>query len=320
MMTLMSISTKDTPEPRAMHVLAQEVCRRRRAGDAVPSFPFEASVAGIAWALGPQDDAGAADGWKHRLWFEGDELVAWGRLYPPEIIRVSADREELADATLVFAKRGEAPDTVVDGLLDWFDSEGGAGGRKVELSARDTVMIDVLRRHGYELEPAAPWSLLLRQDLDRTEEPQLPDGFAPATMREFGDAARRSEAHRKAWGSTSLTTECYARLMQTWPYRDDLDVMIVAPDGSIAACANIWFDEANLTGEFEPVGADARFRARGIGKGLMLFGLKQLRDAGATEAVVGCRGDANYPVPQRLYRSAGFDQEVDHSVVWTKPS
>ena len=28
--------------------------------------------------------------------------------------------------------------------------------------------------------------------------------------------------------------------------------------------------------------------------------------AGATQAIVGCRGDANYPIPKKLYRSVGF--------------
>jgi hypothetical protein len=40
----------------------------------------------------------------------------------------------------------------------------------------------------------------------------------------------------------------------------------------------------------------------------MLSGLQRFRDAGATQAIVGCRGDDAYPVPKRLYQSVGFSE------------
>jgi hypothetical protein len=37
----------------------------------------------------------------------------------------------------------------------------------------------------------------------------------------------------------------------TWPYRDDLHILIEAADGTLVASAIIWIDEQNRTAEFE---------------------------------------------------------------------
>src|SRR5437867_12844704 len=104
--------------------------RRRRAGSPrFTGFPFESSVGGLAWAFGPPDDFGRAEGWVHRLWYDDDRVVAWGRIYPPEMIRVTPDREELAPPTLVFATRDDVPTDVFDALLGWFNEAGDGEGR-----------------------------------------------------------------------------------------------------------------------------------------------------------------------------------------------
>jgi len=62
----------------------------------------------------------------------------------------------------------------------------------------------------------------------------------------------------------------------------------------------------NTVGEFEPVGTHPEYRRRGLARALNLFGLRRLREAGAEHAIVGCRGDDDYPIPRRLYASVGF--------------
>jgi len=81
---------------------------------------------------------------------------------------------------------------------------------------------------------------------------------------------------------------------------------VEAPDGTLAASAIGWYDEANGAGQFEPVGTRPDHRRLGIGRALMLFGLQRFREAGAEQAIVACRGDENYPIPRRLYESVGF--------------
>ena len=82
----------------------------------------------------------------------------------------------------------------------------------------------------------------------------MPDGYRLATMSEARNVAARAAVHRAAFDPSRVTEESYARVMAEWPYRPDLDFVVVAPDGSFASYALGWVDEANRTGLFEPVG------------------------------------------------------------------
>jgi hypothetical protein len=57
---------------------------------------------------------------------------------------------------------------------------------------------------------------------------------------------------------SEMTRESYQVVMCTWPYRHDLDQVVEAPDGRLAAFALGWLDAANRVGELEPVGTDPR--------------------------------------------------------------
>src|SRR3954447_26333977 len=94
--------------------------------------------------------------------------------------------------------------------------------------------------------------------------------------------------------------------MATWPYRPELDIVVTSPDGRPVGSAIIWYDKAYDYGEFEPVGIADDHRRRGVAAAMLHFGLERLAGAGAWHAVVGARGDEDYPVPRRLYRSVGF--------------
>ncbi len=56
--------------------------------------------------------------------------------------------------------------------------------------------------------------------------------------------------------------DVYACVRAAWPYRQDLDCVVEAPDGTIAAYALAWLDEANGVGELEPVGTHAAHQQR----------------------------------------------------------
>jgi GNAT superfamily N-acetyltransferase len=98
-------------------------------------------------------------------------------------------------------------------------------------------------------------------------------------------------------------------------YRADLDCVVEAPDGSIAAYTLAWLDEVNAVGQFEPVGTHADHRRLGLARAVGLYALRRLRDLGATSALVACRGDAAYPIPCKLYESIGF-REVSRQLAF----
>ena len=92
----------------------------------------------------------------------------------------------------------------------------------------------------------------------------------------------------------------------------------MAPDGSVASYTLAWLDEVNRVGELEPVGTHEAHRRKGLGRAVNLFALQRLRDEGATEALVACRGDDAHPIPRKLYAAVGF-REVERFVSFGPP-
>jgi GNAT superfamily N-acetyltransferase len=107
-------------------------------------------------------------------------------------------------------------------------------------------------------------------------------------------------------GESSMTEARYRQIMETPPYRADLDLVVEAPDGTFAASALGWYDEHNRAALLEPVGTDPRHARRGLGAAVSPACLHAMRAAGATLAKVCPRGDAAHPVPRRLYHHIGF--------------
>jgi GNAT superfamily N-acetyltransferase len=230
--------------------------------------------------------------WEGRLWFDGDTLVGWGWL--------------TGGTELELQVRPTHRD-VLDEILDW------ASPTEVLVDERDTDLVARLGTRGLVQLPDAFWMRKNARSLDEIEEPRVPDGYRLTTMAGYDDTASRSAAHRAAFSPSRFTDEVYAVVRETWPYRADLDCVAVAPDGSVASYTLAWLDEANRVGEFEPVGTHEAHRRKGLGRAVNLFALQRLRDEGATEALVGCRGDEAYPIPRRLYESVGF-REVARTV------
>lgn len=273
-----------------------------------------ASVGELAWTWGSGSNRKATE-WRVRLWFNEGRTRAWGWISSPEMIRVADDRWELGATSLVFQVHPDRPE-LLDDVLDWFVEECGDTSRCTSTRAQNRDAIERLRRHGYVIDRDAPWSQLNCRPLGRLEAPVLPLGFRLTTALEV-DPAGAVAVERAAWHPSQFTMESLFSVRATWPYRDDLAVFVEAPDGTLVVSALVWYDEINRTAELEPVGTDPNYRRQGLGRAVSLFGMHQARAAGATEAVVSCRGDDNYPIPRRLYSSIGFE-ELTRDLVFTK--
>ena len=105
----------------------------------------------------------------------------------------------------------------------------------------------------------------------------------------------------------------YRNIQNAPLYRRDLDLVAIAPDGSVAAFCTIWFDDVTRTGSFEPVATVPAQQRRGLGKVVMTEGLRRLQRLGATQATVG-----SYSVHAgALYASLGFT-EYELNERWIK--
>ncbi|MFB9237107.1 GNAT family N-acetyltransferase [Plantactinospora siamensis] len=264
-------------------------------------------VGDLAWQRYHQP--GREAGWRTRIWRDGaGEAIGWGWLRLPGQLDLHVDPRlpELA---------GE--------VLDWFAATAPTAERTVTVLSTEGHLRAALERAGYGVEEDAPHFAHHLQELDADlPVPAPPAGYRIRPVRP-DEAAERAAVHRAAWrparigtllvppedlgdGESRVTTESYGSVMAAWPYRTDLDQVVEAADGTLAASALGWLDADNRVGLLEPVGTDPRHARLGLGAAVSLACLHAMRAAGATRVVVRPRGDAGYPVPGRLYRALGF--------------
>jgi len=129
------------------------------------------------------------------------------------------------------------------------------------------------------------------------------------------DIQKRVDVHRAAFAPSRMTVAKHTAVMAAPTYRPDLDLAIVAPDGSFAAFTIVWIDEANRIGMFEPLGTHPDHQRRGLGRAIIAEGLRRLSDIGATTAYVDSL--AGGPASNLLYAAAGF-HVLDENISWTK--
>ena len=141
------------------------------------------------------------------------------------------------------------------------------------------------------------------------------------SLRALGDEAElpaRSWASWRAFHPDAPVSEYdgwewYRNLQRAPLYRRDLDLVAVAPAGEIAGFCTLWFDDVTRSAYFEPVGVVPEHQRGGLGKALMLEGLRRLQRLGAVIAFVG----SYEPVAHALYASAGFT-DYDLFELWGK--
>lgn len=279
-----------------------------------------ASYGELAWIWGK---AHAQDGtaWRRRLWFAGDELVAWGwAILPHQVRRTDGSVREITGASLAYqAHPGHLG--LVDDLIGWFD--GVATG--LERTVTPTDAEEFARRrwaaHGYRSDEAAlgetgDWTQLNERDLAEVAEPVLPVGFRFRTAEEAGPEAA-VQAHLDAWAPSTYSAQSYEGVRRMASYRGDLHILVEAPDGTMACSTIMWLDEANRSVEFEPVGTHPGYRRLGLARAMMLHGMRRARAAGATHATVVCLGAPGHPKARALYYGLGF-RELSRDVPLTK--
>src|SRR4029078_7724479 len=105
----------------------------------------------------------------------------------------------------------------------------------------------------------------------------------------------RVEVHRAAFHPSRLTVPKYERLIGAPHYRFEDDLVVEAPDGSLAAFAIAWFDPVALIGEFEPVGTHPDHQRRGLARAVLTHGLRRFQAQGAPVAPVSADGAGARP-------------------------
>jgi GNAT superfamily N-acetyltransferase len=291
-------------ELRLMQGLAQQVTARRP-----ELLNSDATVGELAWVWG-KDLGALGQFWRHRMWFEGGQLTAWGwACVPYRVPRGDGHFRESETASLTWQAHPDRPELLTE-ILNWYDDLAGGVDRLLIVQSADVEAQAIVAAHGYAFDAEAgsdggSWHQFNVRELTDVPNPVLPTGFRFLAAEDVS-VADAVTAHRDAWRPSSFTEAAFERVRRTWPYRADLHVLIEAPDGALAATAIIWLDEATQTAEFEPVGTHPDFRRRGLGTALQLHGMHLARTAGARRMFVACVGAPAHSAARNMYYGVGF--------------
>jgi GNAT superfamily N-acetyltransferase len=256
-------------------------------------------VGGLHWRLHRSDSGTLAE--RLHLWHgPAGELVGFALFDPPDCCDMLIDPHHrgsrVEQGQLAWAQqharrccaRNGVPARLTVGSLD------GDPRRLALLEAGGYVR----QGHGYAH---------LRRSLDGPiEEPVLPPQFITWSMAEDVPVEERVEAHRAVWPGSGMTVAGYDRMMRCSGYDPHLDVLVLAPDHTIAAFCLAWRDSANGVGLLEPVGCCPAHRCNGLARAVILEALRRLHRLG-TVAVTATTGTRN-AVALALYESCGFQR------------
>lgn len=248
---------------------------------------------------------GDLDWW--RFTEDDPEAFSAGHLWEAESGQVVAFALPNSDeVTLITHPEHRALDET---LVDWAEAH-----RRAKASDGPPVRIEIwsfdgdpltwlLEHRGYQ--PAGDAIHYLRQEINPPPEPILPEGYTLRCLEGEGDIERRVAVHRDAFAPSRMTVAKHRAVMAAPTYRQDLDLVVEAPDGDFAAFTIVWHDPVNRIGLFEPLGTHSAHRRRGLGRAVIQEGLRRLAGLGATTAFIGT--DAANPASAALYASAGFE-------------
>lgn len=222
------------------------------------------------------------------LWEDGGELAGF--------ILPDGGRGE-AHLNIAPARRSSALEEEMIAMAEerlYLPEDGGTRCLTVWAHAGDTLRQNILARRGYARSdgPEHNWQRDLRQPVE------VVPGPAGYTVRSLGDGLELLERCFASGlgfhnGDIRVAVEnrddvSWYRNIQTAPlYRRDLDIVAVAPDGSIAAFCTAWLDDVTRSAIFEPVATVPAHQRRGLGKAVMTEAMRRLQRMGALRVSVG---------------------------------
>jgi mycothiol synthase len=194
----------------------------------------------------------------------------------------------------------------------------GEGQYEVREEAADDEpeLASFLEREGYTRQEMY-YHLYHRSLLESVPAPVLPEGFTIRSVAGEAEAEMRAALQRDAFfqGGSKNYEEWTLRqlaVMKMPHYDPQLDLMVMAPDGTPAAGCICWEDPVNRVGLFEPVGTRPQFRRQGLATALMPGGLQRLRERGMQAALVIGRhpgkeeNSTEFTSSRFVYEAVGF--------------
>lgn len=175
----------------------------------------------------------------------------------------------------------------------------------------------ILTEQGFEKMSYGGMTRHMRLGKGTIPQPTVCEGY---TMRitdpeDLVDCQRIADLLNAAFRRNFHNAQEYQNFTRYAPsFHRELDLVMVAPDGTFAAYVGIPYDETNRRGIYEPVCTHPDHQRRGLARALMLEGLHRLRAMGAIDATV----DTGDMIPANaLYNALGFT-EAYKGYAWRK--
>lgn len=241
-----------------------------------------------------------------RLWFDRDRLIGWAVLQTPfwsvDITCPPNLEPQLFPHILAWAdERALAVLKSPYGHPSWFaDVFADQVGRRRNLEAAGFA------DQGNAVKDPLSTVFMMRPGELPVKEYKLPAGFSMRPLEGEGEAAAYVDLHQSTFESKNMTVDWRIRVLHHPTYRSDLDMIVAAPDGRLAAFCICWMnpDSSPISGQVEPLGCHWDFRRYALGRVILFEGLRRLQAAGAREIYVETDSWRNTAI--QLYKSAGF--------------
>ena len=197
---------------------------------------------------------------------------------------------------------------------------------RLRLSTRDdnAYQIGTFERNGFQFDRSFfDMARPLDQPIDAVP---LPEGFMIRPLDGENELAAWIDSYNQTfidhWNHHDMTIERRQLWMKSLDYRPELDLVAVAPDGTLAAFSFCMIEVANnqrlgvRDGWVADLGTRRGYRKRGLARALLAASLRRLKEAGMDTAKLGV--DTQNPNGAlRLYESVGF-QKVETWLSYVK--
>jgi predicted N-acetyltransferase YhbS len=179
----------------------------------------------------------------------------------------------------------------------------------VYINDRDDEFKRIAAEMGYQnVGNCEPMSCLKIRD--PFPEITLPAGFQLKSLQEENDLRKINRVMFRGFNHGEEPPDDgikERKFMQQAPdFREDLNLVVVAPDGNFVAYCGMWYEPDNQLVYVEPVATDPAFRRLGLARALVLEGIRRCAAEGATVVYVG----STLPI----YLSLGFRQCFNYSM------
>lgn len=239
-----------------------------------------------------------------RLWFDESQPIGWAYVDDSHNLNWELERQytEPVGAEMVVWGVNCIRKTLATGETSTLDA-----------SCREDYKerLDFLSQHGFRQTETV--TVHMKRNLSKPiPEFELPHGFQIRSVKGIEEAESIASTHRAAFGTDYMTTENRLIIMNTSEYDPSLDLVVIAPDRTIAAYCTCSVNEQEKEGWTDPVATHPNYQHMGLAKALLLKGMQMLKERGMEYACLGTSGK-NIAM-RKAAQSVGF--YISHKNLW----